>query len=111
LNVSPGASLSQRKKERTVYWLARTSGIPHVTLWNLSKVETQRSINLNVLSHIYAALECKPGDLQEFVPDAEDEAIASVVKVKDAATKSAKKKGAREGKSGVSEIGKRQAKR
>jgi hypothetical protein len=45
------------------------------------------------------------------VPDAEDEAIASVVKVKDAATKTAKEKGAREGKSGVSEIGKRQAKR
>jgi len=89
------------KKGRTVYWLARTSGIPHVTLWNLSKVDTQRSINLNVLSHICAALECTPGDLLEFVPDAEDEAIASVVKVKDAATKTAKKKGAREGKRSV----------
>ena len=97
------------KKGRTVYWLARTSGIPHVTLWNLSKVDTQRSINLNVLSHICAALECKPGDLLEFVPDAEDEAIASVVKVKDAATKTAKKKGAREGKTGVSRTGKKLA--
>jgi hypothetical protein len=35
------------------------------------------------------------------VPDAEDEAIASVVKVKDAAIKTAKKKGAREGKRSV----------
>jgi DNA-binding Xre family transcriptional regulator len=90
------------KKGRTVYWLVRTSGIPHVTLWNLSKLSTQRSINLNVLSHVCAALECTPGDLLEFIPDAEDEAIASLVKVKDAATKTAKKKGAWVGKSGVS---------
>jgi putative transcriptional regulator len=89
------------KKGRTVYWLARTSGIPHVTLWNLSKVSTQRSINLNVLSHICAALECKPGDLLEYVPDAEDAAITALAKVKDAATKAAKKKGTR-GKRGVS---------
>src|SRR5262245_25172250 len=95
------------KKGRTVYWLARTSGIPHVTLWNLSKVSTQRRINLNVLSHICAEVECTPGDVLEFIPDAEDEAIASVVRVKDAATKTAKKKGAREGKSGVSRTGKK----
>jgi len=79
------------KRERTVYWLARSSGIPHVTLWNLSKVETQRSINLNVLSHVCAALECKPGDLLEFVPDAEDEAIAKLVKAKDNTKKAAKR--------------------
>lgn len=84
-----------QKKGRTVYWLARNSGIPHVTLWNLSKVDTQRSINLNVLSHICAALDCKPGDLLEYVPDAEDEAIALLVKTKDGIEKAAKKKGAR----------------
>lgn len=83
------------KKGRTVYWLARNSGIPHVTLWNLSKVDTQRSINLNVLSHICAALECKPGDLLEYIPDAEDNAIASFIKAKDGIEKAAKKKGAR----------------
>jgi putative transcriptional regulator len=83
------------KKGRTVYWLARTSGIPHVTLWNLSKVDTQRSINLNVLSHICAALDCKPGDLLEYVPDAEDEAIATLVKAKEGIEKAAKKKGAK----------------
>src|SRR5262245_25230624 len=79
------------KRGRTVYWLARTSGIPHVTLWNLSKVDTQRSINLNVLSHICAALECKPGDLLEFVPDAEDEAITTLARTKDKIEKAAKK--------------------
>jgi len=83
------------KKGRTVYWLARSSGIPHVTLWNLSKVDTQRSINLNVLSHICAALDCKPGDLLEYVPDAEDEAVAAFVRAKDGIEKAAKKKGAR----------------
>jgi putative transcriptional regulator len=81
------------KKGRTVYWLARNSGIPHVTLWNLSKVDTQRSINLNVLSHICAALECKPCDLLEYVPDAEDTAISAFVKAKDSVAKAAKKKG------------------
>ena len=83
------------KKGRTVYWLARNSGIPHVTLWNLSKVDTQRSINLNVLSHICAALERKPGDLLEYAPDAEDTAISAFVKAKDGVAKAAKKKGAR----------------
>lgn len=82
-----------QKKGRTVYWLARNSGIPHVTLWNLSKVDTQRSINLNVLSHICAALECKPGDLLEYVPDAEDAAITALVKAKDGTKKAAKKRG------------------
>ena len=94
-------------KERWEFCYGQADGllvgenVPHVTLWNLSKVDTQRSINLNVLSHICAALECTTGDLLEFVPDAEDEAIASVVRVKDAATKTAKKKGAREGKRSV----------
>jgi putative transcriptional regulator len=79
-----------QKRGRTVYWLARNSGIPHVTLWNLSKVDTQRSINLNVLSHICAALDCRPSDLLEFVPDAEDKAIAALVK-SNAATEGPKK--------------------
>jgi putative transcriptional regulator len=80
-----------RKKGRTVYWLTQNSGVPHVTLWKLSKAETQNSINLPVLSRICATLECEPGDLLKFVPDAEDKAIASVVKVREAGTKSAKK--------------------
>jgi len=71
------------ERGRTIYWLARNSGIPHVTLWNLSKVDTQRSINLNVLSHICAALNCSPSEILEFVPDAEDKAIMAMVKSKD----------------------------
>jgi putative transcriptional regulator len=71
-----------QKKGRSVYWLTQNSGVPHVTLWKLSKAETQNSINLPVLSRICAALECEPGDLLKFVPDAEAEAIAAVVKAR-----------------------------
>lgn len=86
-------------KERSLYWLAQRSGVPYVTLWNLNKTKTQRSINLPVLSRICAALECVPGDLLRFLPDAEDEAIQALVKSKDAKGKVEKdgsaKKGAR----------------
>lgn len=83
------------KKGRTLYWLSRNADIPYVTLWNLSQKETQSSISLPVLSKLCTALDCKPGDLLEYVPDATDEAIASVVKMKDAAKKAARKKGAK----------------
>ena len=73
--------------------MARTSGIPQVTLWNLSKVDTQRSINLNILSHICEALDCRPGDFLDFVPDIEDEAIAGMVRSKDGVTKKSSKRG------------------
>lgn len=79
-----------KAKGRTVYWLSRYAGIPHVTVWKLSKKETQNSINLSVLSRICAALECQPEDLLKFTPDADDKAIATLAR-----TKPAKKKGAR----------------
>jgi putative transcriptional regulator len=71
-----------QKKGRSVYWLTQNSGVPHVTLWKLSKAETQNSINLPVLSRICAALQCEPGDLLKFVSDAEAEAITAVVKAR-----------------------------
>jgi putative transcriptional regulator len=83
---------------RTVYWLAQNSGVPHVTLWKLSKAKTQNSISLPVMSRICAALECKPADLLEYVPDAEDKAIATLIKAKvakDGTGKATKRKGAR----------------
>src|SRR5262245_25528224 len=78
------------KRGRSLYWVSRNANIPYVTLWNLSQKETQNSINLPVLSRLCTALECKPGDLLEYVADAEDEAIVSLIK-----SKTAKKKGAR----------------
>ncbi|MBL8190294.1 MAG: helix-turn-helix transcriptional regulator [Acidobacteria bacterium] len=76
-----------REKERTLYWLAQNSGVPYVTLWNLSKKETQRSIDLPVLSRICTALNCKPGDLLQYVADAEDKAILTLVESKEAKRK------------------------
>lgn len=72
------------KKGRSLYWLSRNADIPYGTLWNLSQKETQSSINLPVLSKLCTALECKPGDLLEHVPDAEDQAIVSFIKSKGA---------------------------
>src|SRR5262245_28978092 len=81
-------------KGRSVYWLAQNSGVPHVTLWKLSKTKTQNSINLAVLSRICAALNCRVQDVLVFTPDAEDEAIVNLVKTKDAKVKAVKKGGA-----------------
>jgi hypothetical protein len=68
------------------------ANIPYVTLWNISQKENQSSISLPVLSKLCTALGCLPGDLLEYVPDAEDEAIASMLKMKDAANKTTKKR-------------------
>lgn len=84
-----------QQKGRTLYWLAKNSGVPYVTLWNLSKKETQRSIDLPVLSRVCTALECTPADVLHYVPDAEDEAILTLIQSKEAKTKTAKGKGAR----------------
>ena len=86
-----------QKKGRSVYWLTQNSGVPHVTLWKLSKAETQNSINLPVLSRICAALRCEPGDLLKFVPDAEADAIAAVVQARDGETREPAKKSAKKG--------------
>ena len=76
-----------QEKKRTLYWLAQNSGVPYVTLWNLSKKETQRSIDVPVLSRICTALNCQPSDLLHYVPDAEDKAILTLVESKEAKRK------------------------
>jgi putative transcriptional regulator len=72
-----------KKRGRTLYWLATTAGIPHNTLRNMSKKETQKRIDLTVVSRMCAALDCMPGDFFDFVPDSEDEAISALAKSKD----------------------------
>jgi len=59
----------------------------------MSQKESQSSISLPVLSKLCTALECKPGDLLEYVADAEDGAIVSLIKSK--AAKKSKKGSAR----------------
>jgi DNA-binding Xre family transcriptional regulator len=72
-----------QKKGVTLYWLAKNSGVPYVTLWNMSQKKTQDSISLPVLSRLCTALGCAPGDLLHHLPDEEDKAIATLIKIKE----------------------------
>lgn len=81
------------KKERSLCSLSRKADILYVTPWNMSQKESQNRISLLALSKLCAALECKLGDLLEYIADAEGAAIASLIKSKAAAKKS-KKSGA-----------------
>ena len=50
------------KHQRSFYWLAKTTGISHTTLWRLKKGKAQ-GINFITLEKICQALECEPGDI------------------------------------------------
>ncbi len=54
------------KHGRTFYWLAKTTGISHTTLWRLKKGKAL-GINFVTLEKICAALECQPGDFLRFI--------------------------------------------
>jgi putative transcriptional regulator len=47
---------------RTFYWLAKTTGISHTTLWRLKKRKAL-GINFETLEKICQALDCQPGDV------------------------------------------------
>jgi len=47
---------------RTFYWLAKTTGISHTTLWRLKKGKAL-GINFETLEKICQALDCQPGDI------------------------------------------------
>jgi DNA-binding Xre family transcriptional regulator len=81
------------KKGHTMYWLAKTAGVPHNTLQNMVKKDFQRRIDLVVLSKMCAALECGPGEFFEFIPDAEDLAITQLARSKKAKASRAAKDG------------------
>ena len=49
-------------RQRTLYWLAKESGIPYATVWRLNRGEISR-IGLEVLDRICEVLECEPGDI------------------------------------------------
>jgi putative transcriptional regulator len=44
------------------YWLAKTTGISHTTLWRLKKGKAF-GINLDTLEKMCRALACQPGDI------------------------------------------------
>jgi len=49
-------------KGRTLYWLAKQSGVRYATIWNLSRGEVGR-LSVDALDRICEALDCQPGDL------------------------------------------------
>lgn len=50
----------------TFYWLAKTTGISHTTLWRLKK-DKALGINFVTLEKLCEALDCQPGDVLSFI--------------------------------------------
>ena len=62
-------NLTQVLKERnkTLYWLAKESGVTYKTLWMLASAEkTPHGITFPVLARICKTLGCKPGDILDY---------------------------------------------
>ena len=70
------------REEKSLYWLSANSGVSYVSLRKLSKKETQKSINLDMLSRVCSALNCKVQEILVYVEDEEDLAIKNLVKSK-----------------------------
>jgi putative transcriptional regulator len=51
-----------KDRGRTLYWLAKQSGVRYATIWNLSRGDVGR-LSIDTLDRICEALECQPGDL------------------------------------------------
>jgi len=51
-----------RKREQSLYWLARTTGVSYTTLWRLTK-DRSLGVNFATLEKLCDALRCGPGDL------------------------------------------------
>lgn len=51
-----------QERGRTLYWLAKQSGIRYATIWNLSRGAAGR-LSIDALDRICEALDCQPGDL------------------------------------------------
>jgi putative transcriptional regulator len=76
------------RENKTLYWLSANSGVSYVSLWKLSKKETQKSINLGMLSKVCSALNCEIQDILVYVEDEQDSAIKNLVKSKEKIGKS-----------------------
>jgi putative transcriptional regulator len=56
---------------RSLYWLAKKTGIPYQTLWRIKDAKTD-SIDFRILGSICTALNCQAGDVLVNVPDPAD---------------------------------------
>jgi putative transcriptional regulator len=57
-----------RKRGKSLYWLAKQTGIAYPTLWRLRDSKTE-SIAFRVLESICLTLECSPGDVLVIMPE------------------------------------------
>lgn len=57
-----------KERGRSLYWLAKHSGIPYNTLMRIKDARTT-SIDFRVLDAICTTLECTPSDVIEWTPD------------------------------------------
>ena len=60
-----------RKREQSLYWLSRTTGVSYTTLWRLTK-DRALGVNFATLEKLCAALRCGPGDLLELETDTKE---------------------------------------
>jgi putative transcriptional regulator len=56
------------ERGKTFYWLAKETGIGHISIWRLRHGEA-KTISLDYLERICRALECEPGELFALVDD------------------------------------------
>ena len=50
------------ERGRSLYWLAKESGVTYAALWNLKERRTD-GITFSLLDAICKALDCQPGDI------------------------------------------------
>lgn len=60
-------NLAKLLGDRSLYWLAKESGIAYSTIHKLNK-EPPHGINFDTLEKLCVALKCEPGDLLVRVP-------------------------------------------
>ena len=60
--ISSQLSQLLKKQNRSLYWLAKETGVSYQSLWKLNKDRTER-ITFLTLDKICSALKCKPGEV------------------------------------------------
>ena len=70
IEITLAKALEDRGK--TMYWLAKHTGMSYDAIANLCKKQTQR-IEFTTLNLICRELKCKPGDVLSYVADEVDE--------------------------------------
>ena len=66
--ISSQLSQLLKKQNRSLYWLAKETGVSYQSLWKLNKDRTER-ITFLTLDKICSALKCQPGDVLIHSPE------------------------------------------